>query len=636
MEIKKISSRDQDRVLLTEVLPYERPFRFSNDFFYQRVKRSSWIEFVAHFKSVGIKNSREFRPLNYKAAMDSMGKVRQLSIPHPMVQEKVVKFYKEYSPLIVSYSRQSPFSIRTQLNIARFKTELPETEEEVGDILPTSLVPRNYFKIGPYDLIAKYYRSRKFRDLELKFDNCLNLDIKKCFYSIYTHSIGWTYHGKGIGKSVRKNSLTSDFDDLMQDMNYGETAGIIVGPEVSRVFADVLLCGVDIALYNELEKKGYVQGRHYEGFRYVDDYSFYSNDQYVLMQVKMIVEELLADIRLYLNNSKTMISVRPFSGPSQSLSTIVRSKLKERVDAIWSIDEVGDEVKMRCGIRSRARWTSAVINEVRYTSNSSIDQYHIASSVAIETIYKEIQKLFKKIESSNLDESSPVNVLELLLSLLDIIFHFYKVIPKTSSTVKISKTIIQVLDLSTSCMFQDGSPLVSAIRRNGMTALDFLIDKNRTGEFNVNICTLITSLGHKEILKVDSHSISNFYKEYVNTDSADVYFVITSYIQNFSASVAANVDSIEIRKVVSKILLQKSDLKDSGRFMLFLDVLSCPFIDFDFKRRLCRKLEVFFNENHPGEYLFHSAITGFPFFYAWGDSVNLQRFAESMEWKSVY
>lgn len=42
-----------------------------------------------------------------------------------------------------------------------------------------------------------------------------------------------------------KESFGSKFDSLMQRMNYNETNGILIGPEVSRIFSEIILQAVD-------------------------------------------------------------------------------------------------------------------------------------------------------------------------------------------------------------------------------------------------------------------------------------------------------------------------------------------------------------------------------------------------------
>ncbi|MFN8135210.1 MAG: hypothetical protein U0Z17_08290 [Bacteroidales bacterium] len=55
--------------------------------------------------------------------------------------------------------------------------------------------------------------------------------------------------------------------------------GIVVGPEISRIFAEIILQNVDINVLNILEKEGRKYEVDYEARRYVDDYFIFSNDE---------------------------------------------------------------------------------------------------------------------------------------------------------------------------------------------------------------------------------------------------------------------------------------------------------------------------------------------------------------------
>src|SRR5690606_30067946 len=91
------------------------------------------------------------------------------------------------------------------------------------------------------------------------------LDISKCFSSIYTHSVGWAIKGSAHSKATKQcQSFGSEFDRLMQRMNHDETNGICVGPEASRIFAEVILSSVDACIQDRAIKFDLIAGRDYE------------------------------------------------------------------------------------------------------------------------------------------------------------------------------------------------------------------------------------------------------------------------------------------------------------------------------------------------------------------------------------
>ena len=62
----------------------------------------------------------------------------------------------------------------------------------------------------------------------------------------------------------------------MQRVNYNETNGIIVGPEISRIFAEIILQRIDVNVVNRLKQSPYLLtlGRDYEVRRYIDDHLY--------------------------------------------------------------------------------------------------------------------------------------------------------------------------------------------------------------------------------------------------------------------------------------------------------------------------------------------------------------------------
>ena len=91
----------------------------------------------------------------------------------------------------------------------------------------------------------------------------------------------------------------------MQKMNHNETNGIVIGPEFSRIFAEMILQKIDADIEKELELKKYRFKVDYDIFRYVDDYFlFYSNDL-IKEEILSLYELKLKEFNLFFNDSKT-------------------------------------------------------------------------------------------------------------------------------------------------------------------------------------------------------------------------------------------------------------------------------------------------------------------------------------------
>jgi hypothetical protein len=80
----------------------------------------------------------------------------------------------------------------------------------------------------------------------------LKADISRFFHTAYTHSIPWAVLGKEKAKDWLVHHRTklsrhwsSDFDAALQACQARETFGMPVGPDTSRIIAELLLAGVE-------------------------------------------------------------------------------------------------------------------------------------------------------------------------------------------------------------------------------------------------------------------------------------------------------------------------------------------------------------------------------------------------------
>lgn len=166
----------------------------------------------------------------------------------------------------------------------------------------------------------------RYQRAEKKFAHLLKFDIQGCFDSIYTHSIAWATGG---GKDIYKESFRSEdntfgskWDRQMQLMNYNETNGIVIGPEFSRIFAEVIFQHVDSSVAHSLKKEKYDFERDYVCYRYVDDYFFFYNDEACRKKAIELFDEKLKEFKLAISAEKTHEFSRPF------ITDITRAKIR--------------------------------------------------------------------------------------------------------------------------------------------------------------------------------------------------------------------------------------------------------------------------------------------------------------------
>lgn len=133
----------------------------------------------------------------------------------------------------------------------------------------------------------------------------LQTDVLSFYHAIYTHSVPWALHGKNIAKRNRSTSdpavYGNQIDALLRGCQDGQTIGIPVGPDTSRIISELILCAVE-------RQVGPAQfSRLAGGYRYMDDF-------FLCFESHVDAEAFLAALRdavlgfdLQLNAAKTRI-----------------------------------------------------------------------------------------------------------------------------------------------------------------------------------------------------------------------------------------------------------------------------------------------------------------------------------------
>lgn len=141
--------------------------------------------------------------------------------------------------------------------------------------------------------------------IEATSDWLVTTDISRFYPTIYTHSIAWAAYGKERVKSDMKvydGSLADRIDALVRTCNRKQTIGIPIGPETSRIIADIISARIDF----EFEK-----ARPTSSFAKIDRLQ---DDWFVGTSTLQEAEQALATISacyrafgLEINGSKTSI-----------------------------------------------------------------------------------------------------------------------------------------------------------------------------------------------------------------------------------------------------------------------------------------------------------------------------------------
>ena len=141
--------------------------------------------------------------------------------------------------------------------------------------------------------------------LEATSDWLLKTDISRFYPTIYTHSIAWAAYGN---KTVKDNlqiyvgSLADRLDLLVRSCNRNQTIGIPIGPETSRIIAEVISSRLDADFQSKIPD---IPKDHVD--RLQDDWSVGLKTLEKAEKVLSAITMIYRDYGLEINGSKTSI-----------------------------------------------------------------------------------------------------------------------------------------------------------------------------------------------------------------------------------------------------------------------------------------------------------------------------------------
>lgn len=143
-------------------------------------------------------------------------------------------------------------------------------------------------------------REKRVRELSLQNPFLLHSDVSRYYHSIYTHSIPWALHTKQFAKANRTlKYLGNRLDTFVRNGQDGQTIGLPVGPESSRVLAEIIGVALDEAICraDKKLKKSMV--------RFVDDITAGAQSGEECERTRNAIRKSLHSFQLEINEDKT-------------------------------------------------------------------------------------------------------------------------------------------------------------------------------------------------------------------------------------------------------------------------------------------------------------------------------------------
>lgn len=588
-------------------------------------------------------------PFSFRVAHRLDG--RTLSVVHPRNQVQVADFYARHSALIMYYTSLSAFSIRYPVSVSRFVFFKDKLHELNLEKVPAGVEEedREYEQIGSYFVYRKYrnihrfFESYKYHRCEKKYNAMVQIDVSKCFDSIYTHSLPWAVMGKSETKfdlEGSKSTFGGRFDALMQQLNQNETNGIVIGPEFSRIFAEIILQSADVELERVLLARAKLKHKvDYEIFRYVDDYFVFYNDTSTELKVMEELQEILRTRKLSINSAK----IKSYSKPIITEITIA----KEGISALMNsqIDPCVEEStgpapesvlvkRFKCDLNSNrliVRYKTIIKeSEVEY---GDLLNYTFA---ILENKIDLIQKAYVESDSNDANRRRMVNS---IMALLEFAFFAYSASPKVNHTIRLCRMITTSVDFVTDRTFShDLKHLLFKFVHDNVIEM---LEKNKMSTHreveSLYLLIVLPRIGREYWLPEEAiarHFLVNF-------DSATGSYFRTEFLSHFSITVLLSYIKKKLRYGKLRTFIQSQAIaklehvkvhcsNDAESLMLFFDLIVCPYVDAGTKTAAgavfgldaAQLLEVQGVNDH--------------WFTAWGDRFDLAKELDAKRSREVY
>ncbi|WP_283738577.1 antiviral reverse transcriptase Drt3b [Alcaligenes faecalis] len=412
----------------------------------------------------------------------------------------------------------------------------------------------------------------------------MTLDVSKCFDSIYTHSMAWaTKEKEFIKKNRRSSSFGDDFDVMIRHGNDNETNGIPIGPEISRLFSEIIFQKIDRLAASKLSEDGLEFGVDYVFRRYVDDVYIFGRSEELTKKIYSVYSDNLIKFNLHTNSAKSAIQNRPFASRKSRLIHGASDLANVFFDAFLESTEAGRLTPKP--IRSSWRLAKSFIDSVKNLCAHDGVDYDEVSSFMISSITERVKRLINIEE--NIPDESVRNYFYAAKAILDVVFFLYSVAPSVSASYKLSTTIILLVRFTRSHMKSHEEEISHKIY--DLTSQLLLNESQRQR------ATPVQGFVHLEFINIllaarelgDPYLISESIIEGIFSKTDDFsYFTATSCLFYIRDAEGYRRIRKNLNNYLRRQFLDLSDISTSSeKTHLLFDMLGCPYIPIKLRKK---------------------------------------------------
>ncbi len=439
--------------ILTDLLPVEvsELFSFSQlySFLLEKSNQQVLNKLICQLKkkkaegnSILFKDGWSTKPLKYRI-LKGNNTTREMSIIQPFSAINILLFIECYQrEILYFFEKHHFFSIRyhrknsSLLYKSKFGKRTNYFQTQVAR-MGTNVIQQaaNYFKIVPFESINSFTDSQIWRTCNFEYNYYAKFDYKSCFDSIYTHVYTWLIEKNVIdAKDANNSHLFIEIDRVLQNINGRSSNGIVVGPEFSRMMAEILLQHIDSQVKLSLEKTGIEHRKDYVTFRYVDDIFVFAKQAQVIDQILSKYKTIGEHYLLRMNELKFIRGVTPCL-PKEWLE-----KTRQLSDLIGEFFHHGKKKdansidQERYIIKNNFISINRIKDEIAVLTKQYSDDSRTIVSFLLSTLLNNISK---KKDGYKLFSKKSLNKALLLIDLALYIYAFYPSFDQTRKVISI-------------------------------------------------------------------------------------------------------------------------------------------------------------------------------------------------------
>lgn len=631
-------SKSKYRVVISDVLPYERPVFFTNRFFARFLKyygiKTSEGKLVAtrHTEDEGLSEflillggrQGDKRPcFQYCISKDNENAGRRLAVIHPYHQVKMVEFYERYNQLLVEFCHRSDYSIRFPHKVAVWQKKQKGYYRLFSDDakeVDTRESLKHYFAYRHYRNINYFYSDYRFLRAEKQFGHLIKIDLEHCFENIQPECLSEAVFGKQVEEC--QGSFVHDFCEMQKDF-INKDEGIVIGPEFSRIYAEMVLQRIDQMVEKKMEEFGFVRNRDYIFYRYVDDSFLFYSSVWTKDFFLYAYEKSLRAYNLKINNEKTILfDERPFMEPISLIKALftkmVDEKFQNRLETFkgfrklqLNLYDTPTRIDAKTFVLEMRNIMRSCDKTVKYKEMTSsllgIMQKKLLSLLsAFNDLYSQYSKAAADgdiIEKGlQIKEKYEREFIIFCKELIEILFYILQCDLRMSTSIKVISIIGKLQDFVRGRYKIDEYEKSAKFPHRQICDLDEKISDEirallrKTAPTQYNLMEILNILEVEKIMspqcQISPITLCEFLKKLDNLEESLNFFTVFELIHFIRKTQGYEELNLRLHQwIMNELgLLKTSKCSDTEAVLTLMEVLCCPWIDENKKKQYAMKL----------------------------------------------